>query len=128
MYRRLLLAREVRHYTTKIFPRKGVFVECGSGTGESSLRIRKFGRVLIALDISVPPLNVAREAGVYDHYIRGDIFNLPFPDDSMEPRRHGALRRSRDNRNPQRVQEGPKEQPSLHIVLAVEARASTPHH
>lgn len=84
MYRFLLLTREVKHYTTIYFPKKGIFVECGSGTGESSSKIKKNGRTLIALDISTFPLKKARELRVYHYYVQGDIFNLPFPDNSID--------------------------------------------
>jgi len=84
LYRRLLLAHEVKHYTSKYFPKKGIFVECGSGTGESSIKIKKGNRVLIAIDISEFPLKIAKEIGVYDYCIQGDIFNLPFPDNSID--------------------------------------------
>lgn len=83
IYRYFLLTREVRYYTNKYFNKNGIFVECGSGTGESSSNIDKNGRILIALDISIFPLKLARQNGVYNSYLCGDIFNLPFKDESV---------------------------------------------
>lgn len=84
IYRNMLISREVKHYTTKYFPKTGVFVECGAGTGESSSKIYELNRTFIALDISVNPLKNAKKNGIYDYCVRGDIFNLPFSKNSVD--------------------------------------------
>ncbi|HEY3123117.1 MAG TPA: class I SAM-dependent methyltransferase [Thermoanaerobaculia bacterium] len=78
-----ILAPAVRTYTDRFFPFEGVFVECGCGTGQSSSRISKFGRRLIALDVSMGALRSARAVPTYTDHLQADIRQLPFPDGSI---------------------------------------------
>ena len=83
-YRKAVFARTVRYFTGRYFPTKGLFLEAGSGTSETSLRIDKAanGRKLIAVDI-VP--NVLQGCHpVMDWRVCGDIFQLPFRDNSID--------------------------------------------
>lgn len=83
-YRKAVFARTVAWHTGRHFPRRGIFVEAGSGTAETSIRIDKAGgeRVLVALDIV--PAVVARCAAVMDVALAGDIFRLPFRDAALD--------------------------------------------
>ncbi len=83
IFRTQIFARAVRYYTDKYFPREGTFVEAGCGSGQTSLRIGKYRRKLIALDISVKALERARENKKFDEFILGDITKLPFKDNSI---------------------------------------------
>lgn len=82
-YRKAIFARTVRHFTSKFFPEKGVFLEAGSGTAETSSLIPKSGgRTLLALDLVLPVLQ--RVHPCMDIRVRGDIFRLPFHDNSLD--------------------------------------------
>ncbi len=83
-YRKAVFARTVAHFIDRHFPREGVFVEAGSGTSETSLRIDKAGnrRVLVATDIVFPVL--AHCHPIMDVRVSADIFRLPFADDAID--------------------------------------------
>lgn len=84
LYRRLFICAEVKHYVEKHFPPSGIFVECGSGTSETSSRIRKRDRFLIGLDFSRPPLYRAQRKPFIDLCIQADFFHLPFRDNVID--------------------------------------------
>src|SRR5262249_41585528 len=71
-------------FLDRYFPASGVFVEAGSGTSETSIRVDKRGgsRTLVALDLIVPVLEMCDP--VMDVRVSGDIFRLPFADDSID--------------------------------------------
>ena len=83
-YRKAVFARTVRYFISRYFPTQGIFVEAGSGTAETSMRIDKCGgaRKLIATDIVQPVLMQCHP--VMDSRVCGDIFNMPYADDSVD--------------------------------------------
>ncbi len=83
VYRKAVFARTVHYFVERYFPPEGVFVEAGSGTAETSMRINKHNgaRKLIAVDIVLPVLQ--RCHPIMDARLCGDIFQLPFGDDSV---------------------------------------------
>jgi SAM-dependent methyltransferase len=83
-YRKAVFARTVRHFTSEWFPPAGTFLEAGSGTSETSMRVDTHGgaRVLVALDLVMPVLR--RCHPVMRYRIRGDIFTLPFATSSLD--------------------------------------------
>ena len=83
-YRKAVFARAVSYFFGKYFPTKGLFLEAGSGTAETSMRIDKCGgrRKLIAADIVEPVLRQCHP--VMDMRVCGDIFRLPFADESID--------------------------------------------
>ena len=83
-YRKALFARTVRYFLDRYFPSTGVFVEAGSGTSETSMRIDKHGgaRLLVAIDIVLPVLSMCHPA--IDVRVCGDIFSLPFREASVD--------------------------------------------
>lgn len=83
-YRKAVFARTVRYFTSRYFPAHGIFVEAGSGTAETSMRIDKCGgaRKLVATDIVQPVLKQCHP--VMDSRVCGDIFNMPYADDSVD--------------------------------------------
>lgn len=83
-YRKAVFARTVGFFCNEYFPKKGVFIEAGCGTAETSLRIDKQGggRRLIAADIVLPVLKHCHP--VMDERVCGDIFALPFAADSID--------------------------------------------
>jgi SAM-dependent methyltransferase len=83
-YRKAVFARAVGWYVDRYLPATGVFVEAGSGTSETSMLIDKRGnaRILVAVDIVLPIL--AHCHPTMDVRIGGDIFRLPFRDESVD--------------------------------------------
>ncbi len=83
-YRKAVFVRTVRYFLNRHFPPSGVFLEAGSGTSETSMRIDKLNgaRTLLALDIVLPVLQQCHP--IMDLRICGDIFNLPFRDGSLD--------------------------------------------
>lgn len=83
-YRKAVFARTVAYFIGRYFPAQGVFVEAGSGTSETSIRVNKRGGAcaLVALDLIIPVLESCNP--VMDVRVGGDIFRLPFADDSVD--------------------------------------------
>ena len=83
-YRKAVFARTVRYFVNCYFPSKGIFIEAGSGTAETSMRIDKCGgqRKLVAMDIVQPVLKHCHP--IMDARVCGDIFCLPFADNSVD--------------------------------------------
>jgi len=84
VYRRAVFARTVAYFVNRYFPETGVFLEAGSGTSETSLRIEKHGgaRLLVAGDIILPILADCHP--VMDVRAGADIFRLPFRDNALD--------------------------------------------
>ena len=84
LVRRFVLQRAVRHYTGLHFPARGLFVEAGCGTGEASAGVALLQRRLLALDVSLAALLLARQGGTpYRYYVAADLRRLPFADESI---------------------------------------------
>lgn len=81
--RRTLLSRAVRHYAGRYFPPAGIFVECGSGTGQSSGRLPVGDRKYVALDLSGEALVAGRLIDRFKGFVQADLFRLPFADGSL---------------------------------------------
>jgi ubiquinone/menaquinone biosynthesis C-methylase UbiE/uncharacterized protein YbaR (Trm112 family) len=83
-YRKAVFARTVRYFIDRYFPPAGVFLEAGAGTSETSMRINKRNgtRILVAVDIVLPVLEQCHR--VMDVKVCGDIFHLPFREESIE--------------------------------------------
>lgn len=81
LHRAILIARAGKVYTNKYFPKKGIFLEAGSGTSQSSSMIERGGRKLIALDLNY---YVLAEHNVLPHKVQGDIFVIPVKNDSLD--------------------------------------------
>lgn len=83
-YRKYIIANAVAFYLDKHFSDKGLFVECGSGTSQTSIMIPKRDRTFIALDISEIALLQAQKSPVMGGWISADVMKLPFKDCSIE--------------------------------------------
>jgi len=83
-YRKAVFARTVAYFFNRHFPARGLFVEAGSGTSETSARIdkRRGARRLLALDIIAPVL--AQGDRCMDGRVCGDIFGLPFGGEAVD--------------------------------------------
>jgi ubiquinone/menaquinone biosynthesis C-methylase UbiE len=83
-YRKNLIASEIAFFTSSHFSSSGIFVECGSGTSQTSWRMEKEKRIFICTDISYKVLLKARQAPVIDACLNCDIFHLPLKDESLD--------------------------------------------
>lgn len=83
-FRKYIIAPAVAHYFDKYFPKKGVFVEAGSGSAQTSAKIRKYGRKIIAVDISEEALRQAGKIKVVDETRLADIRKMPFKKESLD--------------------------------------------
>jgi len=83
-YRKAVFARSVAWFIRTYFPASGVFVEAGSGTAETSMRIEKNNgaRLLVATDIIPPVLRHCHP--VMDVRMGADNFRLPFGDGRVD--------------------------------------------
>jgi len=59
-------------------------LDAGCGTGYFSQRWRALGKQVIALDLAAGMLAFARQQQAADHYLLGDIEQLPLPDASVD--------------------------------------------
>lgn len=84
VFRKLVLAHAVRHYHDKFFPEKGIFLETGCGTSQTSIKINKRKRKYVAIDISEEALKEAKKIGLFDNFLKADIRNLPYKDESID--------------------------------------------
>tara|TARA_Y100000310_G_C20375400_1_gene665500 strand:- start:70 stop:702 length:633 start_codon:yes stop_codon:yes gene_type:complete len=84
LFRKHVFARAVRYYTNKYFPKKGIFVEAGCGSGDTSILINKYKRKIIAMDFSEEALKSAKKNKKFDEFIQADIAKLPFKNDSID--------------------------------------------
>lgn len=73
-HRKVFISRAVKYYVNKYFPKEGFFLEAGAGTSQSSSRIEKLGRKLIALDLNH---YVLAQHNCLDHKMQGDILSMP---------------------------------------------------
>jgi len=83
-YRKYIISNLVAHYLNKYFPKNGVFIECGSGTSQTSSKINKEKRTFLALDYSYEALKLAKEEKNIDSCINADILNLPFKNNVID--------------------------------------------
>ena len=83
-YRKNIIAREINYYLNKYFKKQGTYVDCGCGSCESSIKLKKYDRELIGLDISPAALLYAKKNKLMDKFIEADIKNLPFKDNSID--------------------------------------------
>lgn len=82
-YRKAVFARAVAFFVGRYLAPGGLLVEAGCGTAETSILIPKTaGRTLVALDLIRGVLEHCDP--VMDIRVRGDIFALPFQDNSID--------------------------------------------
>lgn len=83
-FREKIIATSVAYYFEKYFTRQGLFVECGSGSSQTTIKVRKYNRRLIAVDISEKALEMTKEIKQIDERVLADIRKLPFADSSVD--------------------------------------------
>ena len=84
IYRRQVRSRSVAFYFERYFPRSGTFAECGSGSSETSSRVRLYDRRLIAVDYSREALTRAARMPQISECVLADVRELPFAPNSLD--------------------------------------------
>ena len=79
-----LIAKSVRNFIDRYFKDSGIFIEMGSGSSQTSVLINKRSRKLYALDFAFDAVAHARFVPVMDGGIHGNLFSLPFRNDSVD--------------------------------------------
>lgn len=79
-----LIARSVRNFIDRYFKDSGIFMEMGSGSSQTSVLLNKRSRKLYALDFAFDAVSHARVIPVMDGGIQGNLFSLPFRNDSVD--------------------------------------------
>ena len=82
-YRTRIIAPVVDFYINRYFSESGFYIECGSGRSETTLRTDKKKRRFTAVDYSLPVLMKTIDNPKIDNCVNGDIFSLPFRDESI---------------------------------------------
>lgn len=83
-YRIQIVGRALNYYINRHFAYEGIFIECGAGTSETTLKTRKENRKFVALDYSGLILRKTIANPKIDSCINADIFSLPFKDFSVD--------------------------------------------
>jgi ubiquinone/menaquinone biosynthesis C-methylase UbiE len=83
-YRIQIIARGIDYYINKWFKSEGIYIECGAGTSETTLKTRKGNRTFFALDYSEFILRKAATNPKIDGCINADILSLPFKNNSVD--------------------------------------------
>ena len=84
VFRKCVLAHAVKHYHEKYFPKRGIFLETGCGTSQTSIKINKHQREYIAIDISEEALKEARKISIFCGFVKADIRKLPYKSESID--------------------------------------------
>jgi SAM-dependent methyltransferase len=81
-FRTNVIANDVAHSLNRHFPREGIFLDSGSGTSQTSAKIPKYRRKLVAMDIS--DIIFQHQPPVVDYCVNADVLRLPFKDNSLD--------------------------------------------
>ena len=83
IYRKYILSFYVKKVLGLYFKREGFFMDCGSGSSESSMRLTSFNKKYIAFDISKYAVQKAAYKFSNITGVVGDIFRLPYKSESI---------------------------------------------
>lgn len=78
------ISKYVEYIMDKYFPKRGVFIDCGSGSSETSIKLKKYKRYYFALDVSKKALLLTKKVKTIDGGINADILALPFKNKSVD--------------------------------------------
>ncbi len=81
-FRTNVIAKDVAHSLDKYFPYEGIFLDSGSGTSQTSIRIPKRNRKFVAMDIA--EIIFQDQPNIIDYKVNGDVLRLPFKDNSID--------------------------------------------
>ncbi|MBT6053564.1 MAG: class I SAM-dependent methyltransferase [Lentimicrobiaceae bacterium] len=83
IYRKYILSFYVKKILGLYFKQKGFFMDCGSGSSESSMRLIPFEKKYIAFDVSKYAVRKACNRFSNLKGVVGDIYKLPYKDESI---------------------------------------------
>lgn len=84
IYRRLIVKNILNHFVFKYFPKGSNVLHAGCGSGQVDVDIAKYINIT-ALDISSNALLIYKQVhGDKAKTVQGNIFNLPFNDESFD--------------------------------------------
>ncbi|MFH1331686.1 MAG: class I SAM-dependent methyltransferase [archaeon] len=81
-FRANVIANDVAKSLDENFPHDGVFLDSGSGTSQTSVKIPKRGRKFVAMDIA--DIIFHDQPKIVDYRVNGDVLRLPFRDNSLD--------------------------------------------
>tara|TARA_Y100000310_G_scaffold341490_1_gene440797 strand:+ start:501 stop:1142 length:642 start_codon:yes stop_codon:yes gene_type:complete len=86
LVRTKIIASSLSSTLEKYFPKTGKFVDCGSGSSETSIKILKHQRELIALDLSKIALEKVKNNKKLPmtSTVNASIFDMPFQNESID--------------------------------------------
>lgn len=122
------LSQEFYDQLKKLFPKPTSFLEAGSGTGEISAYLAKKGHSVYLLDKSKPALELSKQFfkrhNVYGSFKEGDIFSIPYPDDTFDcVWNSGVLEHFNERRIVQALKEMSRVSKNIVIALVPSARS-----
>tara|TARA_Y100000034_G_C6843205_1_gene381699 strand:+ start:405 stop:1034 length:630 start_codon:yes stop_codon:yes gene_type:complete len=81
-----VIAKELASILEKYFPKTGKFIDCGSGSSETSIKILPHQRELIALDLSEIALEKVKnnKSLPMTSTVHASIFDIPFKENSID--------------------------------------------
>ncbi|MBU2640069.1 MAG: class I SAM-dependent methyltransferase [Nanoarchaeota archaeon] len=82
LVREKIIASELSSTLSKYFPKEGLFLDAGSGSSETSLKIKN--RKIIALDLSHLVLKKVNKNLPIDSKVNANILSLPFKNNSID--------------------------------------------
>jgi ubiquinone/menaquinone biosynthesis C-methylase UbiE len=83
--RKTFIASSLSRVINQYFPSSGYFIDAGSGSSESCIKIDKsYGRKIIALDYSYNALKKGKKIKSINNFVNADLFSLPFKNDSID--------------------------------------------
>ena len=83
IFRKYILSSYVKKILDLYFMQEGFFMDCGSGSSESSMRLSSFNKRYIAFDISKYTVRKACNRFSFLNGVVGDIFKLPYKEGSI---------------------------------------------
>ena len=85
LVRKQIIANRVASIFETYFPKQGKFIDCGCGSAETMIKIKRYNREIIALDYSEHALEKVRnnKSLPVSSTVKADIFDLPFKDNSI---------------------------------------------
>jgi ubiquinone/menaquinone biosynthesis C-methylase UbiE len=83
-YRIEIIARSVGYYIDKYFRPQGVYLECGAGTSETTLKTDKKERLFTAIDYSAFILKKTKSNPKIDSCLNADLFFMPIKEDTVD--------------------------------------------
>lgn len=83
-FRLTFFAPEVAKHVNEFFPSEGLFLEAGSGSSDTSRKIKKLKRTFISLDFSYHALVHAGTVDNVDYLLQGNVLSIPIKSGTID--------------------------------------------